>query len=414
MESVFSQVTEIDRDRVNKLIMSRLFKIAMVAACPFPYPRGTPIRIFKMAQALAMRGHEVHVVTYHLGVELKQDLFKIHRIPDVKTYRKCSPGPTFQKLLFIDLLLAIKLYNILRTYEIDLIHAHNYEGLLVSIGVRKLTKHPVIYDAHTILTSELPYYEFGLPKYIRNDIARHLDMFIPNMADYVISVTEDIEKELTRHKQVSPSKISVIPSGVEFDQFNIKPEKNTKFEQKNKILIFTGNLASYQRIDLLLRAFAQVLCQRDDVRLLIISDSTFDNYEPLAKTLGIRAHIDILMLDFAKIPPYIVNADVALNSRIECPGIPQKILNYMAAGKAIVSFEGSAKNLEHGNTGLIIENGNIKEFSRAILQLLEDPGLSHKLGTNAKIAASNYTWEKTAQMTEEVYEKVLDGRKRTI
>lgn len=382
----------------------------MVAACPFPYPRGTPIRIFKMAEALAKRGHEVHVVTYHLGVEVKQDLFKIHRIPEVKTYQKCSPGPTFQKLLLIDFLLAIKLYKILRMYEIDLIHAHNYEGLLVSIGVRKLTKHPVIYDAHTILTSELPYYEFGLPKYIRNGIARRLDMFIPNMADYVVSVTDDIERELTKHKQVLPSNISVIPSGVELDYFNIKPEENREFEQRNKILIFTGNLASYQRIDLLIRAFAQVSSQRDDVRLLIISDSPFDNYESLARALGIREYIDILRLDFAKIPPYIVNADVALNSRIECPGIPQKILNYMAAGKAIVSFEGSAKNLEHGNTGLVIENGNIKEFSKAILQLLDDPELSRRLGTNAKIAASNYIWEKTAQKTEEVYEKVLNRR----
>ncbi len=366
-----------------------------------------------MAEALAKRGHEVHVVTYHLGVEVKQDLFKIHRIPEVKTYKKCSPGPTFQKLLFIDLLLAIKLYNILRIHEIDIIHAHNYEGLLVSSCVRKLTKHPVIYDAHTILTSELPYYEFGLPKYMGNKIGRRLDMAIPDIADYVISVTDDIKRELSRYKPGSPLNISVIQNGVELDYFNIEPEKNKEFDEKNKMLIFTGNLASYQRIDLLLRAFKQVLSQRDDVRLLIISDSPFDNYDPLAGALGIREYIDILKLDFARIPPYIVNADVALNSRIECPGIPQKILNYMAAGKPIVSFESSAKNLEHGKTGLVVENGNIKEFSKAILQLLEDPELSRKLGTNAKIAASNYTWEKTAQKTEEVYERVLDSRKET-
>jgi glycosyltransferase involved in cell wall biosynthesis len=150
-----------------------------------------------------------------------------------------------------------------------------------------------------------------------------------------------------------------------------------------------------------------VLSQRDDVRLLIISDTPFNDYEPLAEALGIREYIDVLRLDFACIPPYIANADVALNSRIECPGIPQKILNYMAAGKAIVSFKGSAKNLEHGHTGLVIENGNIKEFANAILQLLEDSKLSQKLGTNAKIAASNFSWEKAAQKTEEVYEIVL-------
>ena len=41
-------------------------RIAIVAACPFPLPRGTPVRILRMAEALADRGHEVHVVTYHL------------------------------------------------------------------------------------------------------------------------------------------------------------------------------------------------------------------------------------------------------------------------------------------------------------------------------------------------------------
>ncbi|CAN5167478.1 hypothetical protein BH20GEM2_BH20GEM2_04590 [soil metagenome] len=35
----------------------------MVAACPLPAPRGTPIRILRLAEALALRGHEVHLVT---------------------------------------------------------------------------------------------------------------------------------------------------------------------------------------------------------------------------------------------------------------------------------------------------------------------------------------------------------------
>ena len=68
--------------------MTRRFKIAMVAACPFPWPRGTPIRIFRMADALGRRGHEVHVVTYHLGEACSGAPFHIHRIPSVATYRK--------------------------------------------------------------------------------------------------------------------------------------------------------------------------------------------------------------------------------------------------------------------------------------------------------------------------------------
>jgi hypothetical protein len=113
----------------------------------------------------------VHVVTYHLGDEAKEAPFRIYRISDIKTYRKYSPGPTYQKLLVLDSLLAIKLFKFLRTHQIDLIHAHNYEGLAISSCIRKLTKHPLIYDAHTLLESEFPFYdELGLPERIKKEL----------------------------------------------------------------------------------------------------------------------------------------------------------------------------------------------------------------------------------------------------
>jgi glycosyltransferase involved in cell wall biosynthesis len=88
--------------------------------------------------------------------------------------------------------------------------------------------------------------------------------------------------------------------------------------------------------------------------------------------------------------------------------MPQKLLNYMAAGKPIVSFEGSAVNLEHKKTGWIVENGNIPGFANAILQLLDDSELAKKLGENArKYVASEFTWEKTAERVEAVYEQTL-------
>src|SRR5690606_22032159 len=73
-------------------------RIAMIAACPFPYPRGTPIRIFRMAEALGLRGHAVHVVTYHIGQSIGDAPIYVHRIPRVPGYRRAAPGPTYAKL----------------------------------------------------------------------------------------------------------------------------------------------------------------------------------------------------------------------------------------------------------------------------------------------------------------------------
>jgi hypothetical protein len=46
---------------------TRPLNIAMVAACPFPANHGSPASIREMAEAVAARGHRVHVVTYHFG-----------------------------------------------------------------------------------------------------------------------------------------------------------------------------------------------------------------------------------------------------------------------------------------------------------------------------------------------------------
>lgn len=394
-------------------MINRRFKIAMVAACPFPYPRGTPIRIFRMAEALSHRGHEVHVVTYHLGDEAKEAPFRIYRIPEVKSYQKYSPGPTYQKLLVLDLLLAIQLFKLLRTHEIELIHAHNYEGLAVSSCVRKLTKHPLLYDAHTLLESEFPFYdELGLPERIKKAIARRIDRWLPKKADHIITATEDIREKLIRYAGVTPEDITVVTNGVEYEHFEVMLEDSKELQKERKTLVFTGNLASYQGIDLLLRAFRQVLNKRHDVRLLIISDSSFDYCEPLANSLRIREYIDVISSEFKDIPKHLSGADIALNPRTICDGIPQKLLNYMAAGRPIVSFEGSAKNLEHLKTAWVVENGNIPAFAEAILKLLEDPTLAERLGGNARNhVASEYTWEKTAEKTEAVYEYIFNNRK---
>jgi len=389
------------------------FKIAMVAACPFPYSRGTPIRIFRMAEALSQSGHEVHVVTYHLGSEVNETPFKIHRIKDVKTYRKYSPGPTYQKLMVLDSLLAIKLYKFLKQNEIDIIHAHNYEGLLVSLFIRKQVKKPIVYDAHTLLESELPYYRLGLAEKIKKIVGVHLDRWLPKRADHIITVTDRIKTKLIQDSAVIPDNITTIMNGVEQNHFNIKAENNKSFRNGKKTLIFTGNLAPYQGIDLLLRVFQQVLNERKEVRLLIISDSSFDYYEPLANALNIRNAIDVLRSDFATLPKYLAQADVALNPRIDCDGFPQKLLNYMAAGKPIVSFASSGRNLVHGLTGLVIEDGNIPSFANAVLQLLKDTALAKNFGVNArKYIFSRYSWKNTAEMTEAVYEQVLTAKSK--
>lgn len=74
----------------------------MVAACPFPWPRGTPIRIQRLAEVLAQHGHKVDVVTYHLGQSVDSLPFQVHRIAKDYSCNRVTAGPSLTKLFVLD------------------------------------------------------------------------------------------------------------------------------------------------------------------------------------------------------------------------------------------------------------------------------------------------------------------------
>jgi glycosyltransferase involved in cell wall biosynthesis len=386
--------------------MTDSLRIAMIAACPFPWPRGTPIRIHRIAEAVARRGHAVHVVTYHLGEDLADPPFVVHRIRDVPAYRRTDPGPTVRKLFQLDPMLAGLVRRLDRELHFDLVHAHHYEGLLV--GSHALRGTPVVYDAHTLLASELPTYPIGLPRRCIRAVGPWLDRHLPRRADRIIAVSETIRHTLLTLGASTPERTHVIPNGVEWDRFPVEGG----ITQDGRTVIFTGNLAPYQGVNLMLEAFALLHARRADVRLMIVTDSPFAPFEPLVQRLGVRAAVELRRAAFAQQPALLAAATVAINPRVRCDGIPQKLLNYMAAGRPIATFESSSGPLQHEVTGLRVPDGDTAAMADALERLLTDRGLARTLGDAAREQARReFSWEQVAARIEQVYhDAIADAR----
>jgi glycosyltransferase involved in cell wall biosynthesis len=362
-----------------------------------------------MAEALTSRGHEVHVVTYHLGDTQDRLPFAVHRIRGSR-YARTAPGPSWQKLLQLDPQLIRELGRLLRSLDFAVIHAHHYEGLLTALLARHGRRLPVVFDAHTLLGSELSYYKLGLPAAATAAIGRTFDRHMPRLADHVIAVTDDMRATLIAHGRVDARRITVIPNGVEAEHF--APPPRPRPERAERRVTFAGSLAVYQGIDLLLESFALIRSQLRNVRLHLLTESDFGGFAPRAESLGVGAAIDVSNPDFAALPGHLHRADVLLNPRPACEGIPQKLLNYMAAGRPIVSCAGSAKLLSHGSTGLVTPDGDAQAFADATLRLLANPDLGNELGANARrLVEQEYTWDGVAAKVERVYEDVLAERR---
>lgn len=385
-----------------------LYKIAVVAACPFPYSRGTPIRIYRMAEALASRGHEVHVVTYHLGQNIQELPFTIHRIPPIRTYRKTSPGPSYQKLFLVDPLLSLKLYQVVRKYRVDVIHAHHYEGLIAALPVARITRVPLVFDIHTLLGSELPQYKLSLPASFLRWIGNMLDHALPGRADHIVTVTDSLRRKLVGEIGISADRVTSVYTGID-EGFDGQPHRTT--EAAKRTLIYAGNLAEYQGIDLMLQAFRLVLDQKPDTLLKIVSENPITSYQAMIRKLHLENNLILENVDYFQLPAALHSAMIALNPRPQADGLLAKLLNYMAAGRAIVSFSGSGEILQHEHTALLVPGREPKMFAGAILRLLADPDLAERLGAAAQSKVQDvFVWKKSVLLFEAIYDKLINPR----
>jgi glycosyltransferase involved in cell wall biosynthesis len=255
--------------------------------------------------------------------------------------------------------------------------------------------------------SELPYYALGLPTAAKATLGRWGDRALPRLSEHTICVTDTIRDKLVSQAGMDPSRVSVISNGIEVEHFD-PARLPAGTSRTGRRLIFTGNLAEYQGIDLMLKAFRRVVAQVPDARLMIASDSSFEPYDAMARELGVRDRIDLVpSTTFADLPKLLGAADVALNPRTNCDGIPVKLLNYMAAARPAVSFDSSAPGVTHGLNGWLAESGNVEALAAGVVALLQDPARADAIGRAARDYVVEFcSWPKAAERCEAIFESL--------
>lgn len=386
-------------------------RVAVVAACPLPYPRGTPIRVLRLSESLAGLGHDVHVATYHVGMGTADPGLTMSRISGPGWLRPVRAGPTVGKLAVLDPLLFFTLWRMLARHgPFDVIHAHHYEGLILALAARRRTgaRLPVVYDAHTLLETELPTYAGVTPRALRVWIGRSLDRTLPRRADHVVTVS-DILRERLLAAGLPGSMATTIGNGLEPSAF-AAPRNRTPSAPDGGTIVYAGNLADYHRLDLLLEAFAQVTRTRAHATLMIYTNSPAHAVLGHARKLGIEDRVEIRAVPFSELPDKLAEAEIAVNARPICEGVPQKNLNYMAAGLPLVAFRGSLHPYRDGETGVGVAPVSATALGDALTGLLRSPALARRLGAAARQRAqAEFSWHRAAQRVDVVYRQLIDS-----
>jgi glycosyltransferase involved in cell wall biosynthesis len=379
------------------------FRIVMVAASPFPYPQGSQVLIGQLASALQHRGHRVRLVTYHFGIGPPPAGVAVDRSRPLPGGRPVQARPSWQKPL-LDLLLTGELLRAVRRSRPDVMHTHNFEGLLAALVVRRMTGVPVVHHVHNAMGLELhTYFRSRLGRWVGGVVGRWVDAHLPRRADFCILLNE---RAVNYFRQRGVTRLRVIPPGID-----LEPGCAASVHEQlgaGSLVLYSGNLDRYQDLDLLLHAFCLVARARSDVRLVFSTSSAPGECKARAGELGIGDRVIFVQAnEFDSARDLLAAADVAVCPRLVCLGFPIKLLNYMTASKAIVASAGSACGLRHLENGWIVENGDTAGMAAAILTLLADPVLARRLAENARYTAEReYNWERAALGIEEVYGQV--------
>ncbi|MBX7258461.1 MAG: glycosyltransferase family 4 protein [Candidatus Hydrogenedentes bacterium] len=361
-------------------------RIAVVGACPFPVPQGSQVFLKDTALTLQSHGYEVHLVVYGYGESEEDFGLQVHRSTRVPGARRTQAGPSLHKPL-LDLLLVRTLRRVMRRHSIDVVLAHNYEGLLVALAARARA---IVYQAHNAMVDELPHFlPFGR---IAEFVGRRLDRTFPRLAQHVVAPHAGLGSYLMACG-CTPARVSVLTPPANAGWFSDPIVSETP-----PPVVYTGNLDSYQNVAFLDHVIARVREQMPETRLLVATnDKRHVPHAEIIRTPDFDALKQVLSRDCVVVCP-----------RVSWSGYPIKLLNAMAAGRAIVACRSAAHPLDHGHTGLIVDDNDEAAFGDAVVELLRSSEKRLALGMAARERVRTaHTPQAFAEALERIFERVL-------
>ncbi len=386
----------------------------MVAACPFPARRGTPQRILQIGESLNRAGYDVHVATYHLGTTSDVPGLTLHRTRHFASYHEFAAGPNWSKLVLLDPQLVRRLARVVREQRIRVIHAHHFEGALCALLVKRwLGGVRVIYDAHTTLRHEIfDYTFFKLPRFLKKVACDILDGGIPRWCDHVVTVSDRL-RDYVIGQGVPAHKVTSVPLGVDLDEFHLASRGEARSAlglDHSPIVLYTGNLAEFQGVGQLLQLFPEVRKKVPGAKLVIVGGDQGELASRIGRLdLPTEAILHLGDLPFPEVKRWLAAADAVALPREECVGFPLKLVNYMAAGKAVVAFSGSGgEALIHDKNGWLVDGHDYAGFANGLIACLSDPSMAARLGSEAKNSAREYSEQALDQRVARLYRHLVE------
>jgi glycosyltransferase involved in cell wall biosynthesis len=385
----------------------------MIAPTPYFSDRGCHVRIYEEARALTKLGHEVCIVTYHLGRDMPG--VRVVRSARIPWYNKLEAGPSWHKP-YLDLLLLWKALAEARSFRPHLIHSHLHEGALIGAVLKRILKIPLLFDYQGSLSGESLNHGFFSETSLLMRFFTLLEGWIDRRADHIISSSEKGRQELTCDWNISSEKVTSLIDGVDTDIFRPHSRSEARRElgipEDVKLVVFLGLFNRYQGLDLLLDAIAVVKAKSPDVHFLLMGFPDA-GYRKKAGKMGIADIITFTgRLDYARAPFFLGAGDLAVSPKLSLTEANGKLFNYMACGLPTVVFDNPINREILGDDGIYVAHGSTASLAETMVATIHNSGLLSALSLQLRErAVSLHSWNVRSARLENVYRALLTSKR---
>lgn len=390
--------------------------LVLVENLSVPFDR----RVWQESTALQKAGWRVDVVcpqgtNTDTEPETEIDGIRIHRYP----LKAAAGGPLgFAGEYGAALWHSIRLAR--RVGPVDVIHLCNPPDILLLVAKATDRRASIVFDQHD-LVPELYESRFGRGRDLLYRAVCAAERMTYRAADVVLATNESYREVALSRGGRRPEDVFVVRSAPTLERFHeVEPDPSLRRERPH-LLCYLGVMGPQDGVDHALHALAALRDThgRSDWHAAFIgSGDVFDAMRALATRLGLDDRVTFTgRIPDADLMRYLSTADVCLApdpfSPLNDVSTMNKILEYMAMGRPIVSYDLREARVSAGEAAVYAPPGDVGAFADLIAGLLDDPERRAQMGcVGRRRVGGSLSWERSRESLLAAYDRVLERRSR--
>lgn len=300
----------------------------------------------------------------------------------------------------------------------DIVYDRYNSYSTVAVTAAKRFGVPCVLEVNAPVAYERTAYEhlrLRLPR-----LAARYERRILQAASHVVAVSSPLKQHLCMRYGLAEAAISVLPNGVDPERFHPRVDGQSvraglMIDEQAIVIGFTGDVRPWHGLHLLVEAFSRLRHEQGPVRLLILGGG--GTSEPALRAMvserGLGEQVRFVdRVAHDDVPAFVAAMDIAVSARATFYASPLKIVEYMAAGKAIIApaMPNIGELLDDGRSALLFEPEDVGALTAALQRLIRDRRLRESLGQQARHEVERRLhWQANARRVVEIAQSLRRG-----